>query len=116
MKLNTYLIGLFCMACASCNNDENHLLCYDNHQVIEGDITLAGAVGDGETDCSAIINELINKLPAEGGTIVIPEGDFVLDQPIVVSKNNVTIKGLDPGVRRNIVVKDPTLFGPGGGS
>lgn len=116
MKLNTYLIGLFCMACASCNNDENHLLCYDNHQVIEGDITLAGAVGDGETDCSAIINELINKLPAEGGTIVIPEGDFVLDQPIVVSKNNVTIKGLNPGFRSNIDVKDPTLFGPGGGS
>ena len=116
MKRNIFLLGLLCMACTSCNNDENHLLCYDNHEVIEGDITLAGAVGDGETDCSAIINQLIADLPAEGGTIVIPGGDFVLDQPITISKNNVTIKGLNPGFRSNVDVKDPTLVGPGGGS
>lgn len=116
MKFNIYLMGLLCLASASCNNDENHLLCYNQHEVIEGDITLAGAVGDGQTDCSAIINEAIAALPAEGGTIIIPEGDFVLDQPIVVSKSNVTIKGLNPGFRSNIDVKDPALVGPGGGS
>lgn len=116
MKFNIYLMGLLCLASASCNNDENHLLCYNQHEVIEGDITLAGAVGDGQTDCSAIINEAIAALPAEGGTIIIPEGDFVLDQPIVVSKSNVTIKGLNPGFRSNIDVKDPSLVGPGGGS
>ena len=116
MKFNIYIMGLLCLASASCNNDENHLLCYNQHEVIEGDITLAGAVGDGQTDCSAIINEAIAALPAEGGTIIIPEGDFVLDQPIVVSKSNVTIKGLNPGFRSNIDVKDPSLVGPGGGS
>ncbi len=116
MKFNIYIMGLLCLASASCNNDENHLLCYNQHEVIEGDITLAGAVGDGQTDCSAIINEAIAALPAEGGTIIIPEGDFVLDQPIVVSKSNVTIKGLNPGFRSNIDVKDPALVGPGGGS
>ena len=95
-------MGLLCLASASCNNDENHLLCYNQHEVIEGDITLAGAVGDGQTDCSAIINEAIAALPAEGGTIIIPEGDFVLDQPIVVSKSNVTIKQHSFNAIRNL--------------
>lgn len=40
----------------------------------------------------------------------------MLDEPIVINKDNVTIKGLNPGFRSNIDVKDESLFGPGGGS
>lgn len=79
-------------------------------------ITHYGAVGDGKTDCSDIINDIINKLPASGGTIVIPEGQFLLNKPIVISKNFITIKGLNPGIRSNIDVPIDDLLHPGGGS
>ena len=49
--------------------------------------------------------------------MVIPEGDFVLDAPIVINKHNVTFKGLNPGMRSNIDVNGINeLLGPGGGS
>ena len=79
-------------------------------------ITHYGAKGDGSTDCSAIINDLISKLPISGGTIVIPEGDFLLSSPIVVNKNFVTIKGLNPGLRSNVDVPVSSILHPGGGS
>jgi len=79
-------------------------------------ITSYGAKGDGKTDCSAIINNIINNLPASGGTILIPEGEFLLNSPINVSKNFVTIMGLNPGLRSNVDVASSTLTNPGGGS
>ncbi len=79
-------------------------------------ITKFGAVGDGKTDCSGIINDLINKLPASGGTIIIPEGDFLLNNPIVIKRNFVTIKGLNPGLRSNVDIALVSLQNPGGGS
>lgn len=83
----------------------------------EGDVTTFGAVGDGKTDCSKAINSAIASLPSEGGVVVIPEGDFVLDAPIVINKHNVTFKGLNPGMRSNIDVNGINeLLGPGGGS
>ena len=106
MKIRKYLLAMCSLIMIACDNDENQTLCYGVHDQLEGDITLAGAVGDGKTDCSTIINQMIASLPAEGGIIVIPEGDFVLDEPIVINKDNVTIKGLNPGFRSNIDVKD----------
>lgn len=116
MIKNIWKAAFLCLAFVSCENDVDKLLCYDTHDKIENDITLAGAVGDGQTDCSEVINKMISELPAEGGVIIIPEGDFVLDSPIVLSKSNVVLKGLNSGFRSNIDVKDTTLVGPGGGS
>jgi len=80
-------------------------------------ITKYGAKGDGVTDCSKIINDLIAGLPASGGTIVIPEGEFFLNSPITVNKNFVTIKGLNPGLRSNVdVTVSGIVSNPGGGS
>src|SRR5688572_7402541 len=79
-------------------------------------ITKYGAKGDGKTDCSAIINELIAKLPPSGGTIVIPEGDFLLQQPVKINRNYVTIRGLNPGLRSNVDVQLANVSNPGGGS
>ena len=76
MIKNMCRVALLCLALISCENEETKLLCYGTHSEIQGDITLAGAVGDGNTDCSGVINKMIAELPAEGGTIVIPEGDF----------------------------------------
>lgn len=116
MIKNIWKVALLCLAFVSCENETDKLLCYGTHNQIENDITLAGAIGDGQTDCSEVINKMISELPAEGGVIVIPEGDFVLDSPIVLTKSNVVIKGLNSGFRSNIDVKDESLFGPGGGS
>ena len=116
MIKNIWKAAFLCLAFASCENDVDKLLCYDTHDKIENDITLAGAVGDGQTDCSEVINKMISELPEEGGVIIIPEGDFVLDSPIVLSKSNVVLKGLNSGFISNIDVKDTTLVGPGGGS
>ena len=116
MIKNIWKVALVCLAFVSCENDADMLLCYGTHDQIENDITLAGAVGDGQTDCSEVINKMISELPEQGGVIVIPEGDFVLDSPIVLTKSNVVIKGLNAGFRSNIDVKDETLLGPGGGS
>lgn len=79
-------------------------------------ITSYGALGDGKTDCADIINKLIQEMPASGGVIVIPEGDFVLDKPITINRNYITIKGVNPGMRSNIDVDIDELLGPGGGS
>jgi hypothetical protein len=79
-------------------------------------ITNYGAKGDGKTDCSNIINDLIVKMPAAGGTIVIPEGEFLLNNPVVVSRNFITIRGLNPGLRSNVDVSSSGVQHPGGGS
>lgn len=79
-------------------------------------ITNYGAKGDGKTDCSTIINDLISRLPASGGSIVIPEGDFLLNSPIIVSRNFVTIKGLNAGLRSNVDIPPAGIVAPGGGS
>ena len=116
MKIRKYIWALCCLAMVACDNDDTKTLCYGVHNKLTGDITAMGAVGDGNTDCSAIINQMIANLPAEGGVILIPEGDFVLDAPIIIDRDNVTIKGLNPGFRSNIDVKPESLLGPGGGS
>ena len=116
MKIRKYIWALCCLAMIACDNDDTKTLCYGVHNKLAGDITAMGAVGDGNTDCSVIINQMIANLPAEGGVILIPEGDFVLDAPIIIDRDNVTIKGLNPGFRSNIDVKPESLLGPGGGS
>ncbi|GAA4326758.1 hypothetical protein GCM10023149_29770 [Mucilaginibacter gynuensis] len=79
-------------------------------------ITNYGAKGDGKTDCSVIINNLISRLPASGGTIVIPDGDFLLNSSIIVNRNFVTIRGLNAGLRSNVDVPPSGIIPPGGGS
>ncbi len=79
-------------------------------------ITNFGAIGDGQTDCSGIINQLIRNLPPSGGTIIIPEGDFLIDNPIVIDRNFVTLKGINQGLRSNVDVPLSGLKNPGGGS
>lgn len=79
-------------------------------------ITDYGAIADGKTDCGPIINKIISILPASGGSIVIPTGDFLLNTPVNLNKNFVTITGLNPGLRSNVDVTNPLLQNPGGGS
>ena len=78
-------------------------------------ITDHGAKGDNAFDNAPVINGLLAKFGAAGGTILIPEGDFRINSPIVITRNYVTIRGVNYGQRSNV---DPSsgLFAPAGGS
>lgn len=78
-------------------------------------ITDHGAKGDNVRDNAPVINSLIAKFGASGGTILIPEGDFRINSPVIVNKNHVTIRGVNYGQRSNV---DPSsgVFAPAGGS
>ncbi|MCY9692574.1 right-handed parallel beta-helix repeat-containing protein [Paenibacillus alginolyticus] len=43
------------------------------------------------------IQNAINGLGVEGGTVEIPSGEFIITEPIVITKPNVVIKGQGPG-------------------
>ena len=79
-------------------------------------VTDFGAIGDGVTDCSEAFKKAIAALPAGGGCIVVPEGEFLLNSPILIERNYVTIRGVNNGLRSNIDVDSGELTSPGGGS
>lgn len=79
-------------------------------------ITDHGAIGNDAFDNAPIINNLISKFGPEGGSILIPEGDFRINSAIVINKNNVTVRGVSYGQRSNIDPAPPGVFPPAGGS
>lgn len=79
-------------------------------------ITDHGARGDNAFDNAPVINQLIGKFGPEGGTILVPVGDFRINSPIVIDRNNVTIRGVNYGQRSNVDPAPPGIFGPPGGS
>ncbi len=52
----------------------------------EFDITKFGAVGDGQTDCSAAIAKAVDAAAEKGGRVIVPAGDF-LTGPIHLKSN-----------------------------
>ena len=42
------------------------------------------------------LNSAIAALPSTGGTIVVPEGDWTLDETVEINKNGVVIEGVSP--------------------
>ncbi len=116
MTILNKTLGLFTLIILTgCTKEEYYTQEIEN-STYEKVITNYGAIGDGSTDCSGVINKLISEMPASGGVIVIPEGDFVLDKPITIDRNFITIKGINPGMRSNVDVDVNKLLGPGGGS
>lgn len=80
-------------------------------------ITDYGANGNGTFDNKTVIQNLINNMPATGGTIVIPHGQFRINSPIDITKSFVTIRGLNYGQRSNVDVAIPGIVHhPAGGS
>jgi hypothetical protein len=57
-----------------------------------------GAAGDGVTDDTAAFQAAVDALPATGGAIYIPAGDYLLnsgvsDTPVIINKPNVRLFG-----------------------
>ncbi len=93
------------------------LAAFTSARATEGEylITDHGAKGDNATDNAPVINALIDGFGPEGGTIVIPAGDFRIQSPVIV-KSNVTIRGVNYGQRSNVDPTPPGVFFPAGGS
>jgi len=66
----------------------------------------ANYVCDGVSDQEEI-NAAINDLPAEGGTVFLLEGTYVIDGSIVIQKNNVTLEGCGPNTIIKVVDNVP---------
>lgn len=49
-----------------------------------------------EKTCDAI-QKAINQLPAEGGEITLPAGTYNCSKPIILDRNNLTLRGAGPG-------------------
>lgn len=67
-------------------------------------------------DNAPIINQLLSKLPVNGGTIYIPVGNYYLNSPVIINSNYVRILGENSGFRSNIDPDPSNDSRPGGGS
>ena len=95
-NINSLLVaGLVAFAGVSCTTDDTLIKCEEcgSQKII--DVTQYGLANDASSDCADLVNRLIADLPAEGGVIVFPNGQFRLDGPIKITRNFVTIEGKD---------------------
>lgn len=60
------------------------------------DVTKHGAIPGDKRDDSRVLQQLIDKLPASGGTLYFPLGEYTLQSPIVL-KSNVKLEGAGIG-------------------
>ena len=75
---------------------------------VRASVTAFGAVGDGETDCTAAFNEAVEKVgSAGGGTVYVPPGTYRLTGIVWVHHSRVTIRGA--GRRRTRLFFDQPL-------
>lgn len=63
--------------------------------LVGGSIPAYAAKTVKEKTCSAI-QKAINQLPAEGGELTLQAGIYTCTQPIVIDKNNITLRGAGP--------------------
>jgi uncharacterized phage protein (TIGR02218 family) len=56
-------------------------------------VTVSSTYGDGATDATAAINAAITSLPGDGGTVVIPDGTYLIDPTVsVLPVSNMWLK------------------------
>lgn len=70
------------------------------------DISTYNVIADGYTECGALLNQAILELPPQGGTIVLGPGDYRLEKPLQIQRNNVSIIGSGREVTRLLVDND----------
>jgi hypothetical protein len=63
-------------------------------------------IADGYTECGALLNRAIRELPARGGTIALDPGDYRLEEPLQIQRDNISIVGTGREVTRLLVDND----------
>lgn len=88
------------------------------------DVKAYGAVGDGITDDTAAIQNLINSLPIQGGEVYFPDGKYIISNTITVKHHGVSLRGatsastyadqsaMQPGVRGISIIQASTTNFP----
>ena len=67
-----------------------------------------GAIGNGVHDDTAAFNAALNSVPADGGTVVVPAGTYLIDPLISVKpKSKTLIQGLDGNKLLSKAISDP---------
>ncbi len=56
-------------------------------------VTSFGAIGDGNTDSTAAIQSAINSVPQDGGTVVVPDGNYRISNPLIITTPNTNFMG-----------------------
>lgn len=56
-----------------------------------------GAEGDGSTDDTAVIQRALDTVPASGGTVLVPDGVYMINALVALKPNSNTILLLSPG-------------------
>ncbi|WP_420132106.1 right-handed parallel beta-helix repeat-containing protein [Rhodopseudomonas sp.] len=63
-------------------------------------------IADGYTEAGGLLNRAIRELPSQGGTIALGPGDYRLEEPIQIQRNNVTLIGAGREATRLLVDND----------
>ncbi len=64
---------------------------------------ITGLIPDGYTDCTGLINRAIQQLPDEGGELVLPPGDILIEKPIIIDRSKVSIRGYGREITRLLI-------------
>jgi pectate lyase-like protein len=59
-------------------------------------VTAFGATGNGITDDAPAIQAALDSVPATGGTVFVPAGDYRLGETLVISQGGTTLTGVGP--------------------
>jgi Pectate lyase superfamily protein len=59
-------------------------------------VTAFGATGNGITDDAPAIQAALDSVPATGGTVFVPAGDYRLGESLVIGQSNITLTGVGP--------------------
>jgi len=65
----------------------------DNNSAARIDVTDHGARPNTDVDASDAIDAAINAVPAEGGVVYFPPGEYRLSRPIFVTRSHVVLQG-----------------------
>lgn len=69
-----------------------------------------GAIGDGSTDDTAVIQQVLDAVPANGGTVFIPNGEYLINSLVALKPNSNTNLLLAPGAVLKAIPNAASLY------
>jgi len=82
-------------------------------RVIENDalnVKWFGAMGDGSTDDTDVIQQVLDAVPASGGTVFIPNGEYMINTLVALKPNSNTDLLLAPGAVLKAIPNAANLY------
>jgi len=113
MELIKFICGQFCvipaMAAVVILLTDCKKKFSEEHQGVTVNVKTLGAVGDGTTDDTWAFNKAIDQVAADGGTVYVPVGTYLINPDVsIIMKSNVILDMVDS--MRIIQVKPSSLL------